>query len=132
MIDRKSIPIKTAAIQAMKPLSCITEPRRFMGMVNQMSKFFPNIAQISKPLRELLSSKNTWTWTTSQEESFIKLKQEISSSKVPALYDTSAKTKISADASAYGLGAVLLQQQQEQWPPVLHEPLARQKLAMFK
>ena len=57
-------------------------------------------------------------WTTSQEESFLKLKQEICSPKVLALYDTAAKTKISADASAYGLGAVLLQQQQERRRPV--------------
>ena len=103
----------------MKPPSSITEFRQFMGMVNQMSKFSPNIAQISKPLRKLLSSKNTWTWTASQEESFIKLKQKISSPKVLALYDVSAKTKISADVSAYGLGAVLLQQHQERWRPVV-------------
>ena len=89
-----------------------------MGMINQMSKFSPNITEISKPLRELLSSKNKWTWTASQEESFIRLKQEICSPKVLALYDVSAKTKISTDASAYGLGAVFLQQQQERWGPV--------------
>ena len=89
-----------------------------MGMVNQMNKFSPNISQISKPLIELLSSKNAWIWTASQEESFIKLKQEITSPKVLALYDVSAKTKISADASAYGLGTVLLQNQQEKWRPV--------------
>ena len=121
IIDRNGIspdPKKTAAVQAMKPSSSITELRRFMGMVNQMSKFSPNIAQISKPLRELLSSKNAWIWTASQEGSFIKLKQEISPPKVLALYDVSAKTKISADASSYGLGAVLLQQQQERWKPV--------------
>ena len=77
-------------------------------MVNQMTKFSPNIAHISKPLRELLSTRNAWTWTATQEHSFNKLKEEISSPRVLALYDTSARTKISADASAYGLGAVLL------------------------
>ena len=88
-------------------------------MVNQMSKFSPNIAHISKPLRELLSTKRVWTWSSAQEESFKKLKEELSSPRVLALHDTSAKTKISADASAYGLGAVLLQQQDdEKWRPV--------------
>ena len=111
-------PRKTAAILAMTPPSSVTELRRFMGMVNQMTKFSPNIAQISKPLRELLSSKNAWSWEATQENSFSKLKAEISSPRVLALYDPSAKTKISVDASAYGLGAVLLQKQQDQWHPI--------------
>ena len=33
-----------------------------------------------------------------------KLKEEISSPRVLALYDTEAKTKVSADASAHGIG----------------------------
>ena len=88
-----------------------------MGMVNQMTKFSPNIAHISKPLRELLSTKTAWTWEAVQEDSFIKLKKEISSPRVLALYDPSAKTKVSADASAYSLGAILLQKQHDQWRP---------------
>ena len=35
-----------------------------------------------------------------------------------ALYSPDAETKISADSSSYGLGAVLLQKQQEEWRPV--------------
>jgi len=59
-IDENGIspdPKKVAAIQKMTQPSSITELRRFMGMVNQMCKFSPNVARISKPLRELLSSK---------------------------------------------------------------------------
>ena len=75
VINRNGIspdPKKTTAILSMKPPSSVTELRRFMGMVNQMGKFSPNIVHISKPLRELLSTKNAWTWTVAQEESFNK------------------------------------------------------------
>ena len=53
-----------------------------------------------------------------QEESFNKLKVEISSPRALALYDTSARTKISVDTSAYELCAVLLQYHQDKWSPV--------------
>ena len=121
VIDSNGIspdPKKTAAIQNMKPPSSVSELRRFMGMANQMSKFSPNIAHISKPLRELLSSKVAWTWSTVHTDAFKALQDEISSPRVLALYNTEANTKISADASAYGLEAVLLQQQHNNWRPV--------------
>lgn len=62
VIDKHRIspdPKKTTAILKMTPPSSVTELRRFMGMVNQMSKFSPKIAHISKPLRELLRSKTS-------------------------------------------------------------------------
>ena len=37
-----------------------------------------------------------------------------------ALYNPKAPTKISAEASYYGLGAVLLQQVEEKWKPVAY------------
>ena len=46
------------------------------------------------------------------------LKNEITKPAVLALYDPAADTKISADASSYGLGAVLLQKDKNGWKPV--------------
>lgn len=80
-------------------------------MVNQLSKFAPNLADETKPLRELLSTKNHWKWDTPQEQAFIRLKDLLSSSEVLALYDPILESTVSADASAYGLGAVLRQRQ---------------------
>ena len=51
-------PDKTAAIAEMKPPQNITELRRFIGMVNQLEKFSPNLAELTQPLRELLSKRN--------------------------------------------------------------------------
>ena len=111
-------PRKTIAISEMREPSSVTELRRFMGMVNQMNKFSPNIANLSQPLRELLSTKRMWVWTPRHKEAFQKLKEEVTSPRVLALYDVEAETKISADASAYGLGAVLLQRHGDDWKPV--------------
>ena len=41
----KPDPDKVQAIQAMKPPSNVSELRRFLGMVNQLSKFTPSLAE---------------------------------------------------------------------------------------
>ena len=87
-------------------------------MVNQLNKFSPRIADLLQPLRELLSPRKAWVWTANQEEAFVKVKNEISSPRVLALFDVDIDSKISADASSYGLGSVLLQCHGDAWRPV--------------
>ena len=95
----------------MKKPNSRSELQRFMGMVNQLRKFSSHIAEVSKPLRELLRLKKSWLWGPAQDGTvFDKVKQELTKPTVLALYDPQANIKICADASAYDLGAVLLQQ----------------------
>ena len=79
-------------------------------MANQLGKLTPNLAELTQPLRELLSKTATWSWGPMQEQAFSRVKEELSKDTTLAHYDPEAPTNISADASAYGLGAVLLQQ----------------------
>ena len=70
LIGEKGIsqdPQKTMAIAKMSPPTTVTQLRRFLGMINQMSKFSPNLSQISQPLRELLSPKVSWIWGHAQQ-----------------------------------------------------------------
>ena len=113
-------PEKTSAIRDMKPPENVSELRRFMGMVNQLGKFSPKLATLTQPLRELLSKKNAWTWGPSQDQAFTWVKEELSQPTVLTLYNPEKESKISADASAYGLGAVLLQNTESDWKPVAY------------
>ena len=68
----------------------ITELGRFMGMVNQLGKFTPNLAELAQPLRELLSVKKEWIGGPHQEESFHQIKAELAKPTVLAIYDPEA------------------------------------------
>ena len=88
-------------------------------MANQLGKFTPKFAQIMQPLCELLTKSCNWSWGPLQSKAF-DLVKELSKPTTLALYDPAASTKISADASAYGLGAVLLQKIDSHWKPVAY------------
>jgi len=76
VIDKSGIradPCKTSAILQMKPLNNESELRRFLDMANQLRKFSPCLAKSSQPLRELLSTRWSWTWGSDQQTTFTKV-----------------------------------------------------------
>ena len=48
--------------------------------------FFTSVADLSQPLRELLSPENVWLWGSEQERAFSNVRVELNRSTVLALY----------------------------------------------
>ena len=82
-------------------------------MVNQLRKFSPLLAEHSKPIRDLLSSKNQFYWGPDQQKAFYLIKQSLTNAPVLALYDPNRYTALKTDASSYGLGCALFQKQDD-------------------
>lgn len=100
---------KTKAIDGMTSPKDKKELQRFLGMIGYLTKFIPNLAQATVPLRKLLSNKAEWMWSENEEQCFERLKALVASAPVLAYFDTEKKTVLSVDASPYGLGAVITQ-----------------------
>ena len=111
-------PEKVKAVAEMPTPTDIPSLRRLLGMVNHVGKFAPNLAEVTKPLRDLLKKETDWTWDHPQEQAFKKLKDLLSSAPILQHYSPKKKTKVSADASSFGMGGVLLQKDAEGWKPV--------------
>lgn len=100
-------PTKIEAITNMPIPTNLTELQRFMGMVNYLGSFIPNLSKESSLLRQLLSKTNEWIWTEKHETEFKTLKDLLCSAPVLCYYDPAKEIYMSVDASKDALGAVI-------------------------
>lgn len=105
-------PDKVSAIVNMKPPTNTQGVRRFLGMLNHIGRFLPNLSAVTAPIRLLLNKNAVWTWDQAQATSFETLRRMVASNACMASYNPELPTLVSADANPFGLGAVLLQVQQ--------------------
>lgn len=102
----------------MKQPTKVSELRNFLGMVDQLGRFIPQLAKKDTLLRHLLLKKNAWVWDVDQATAFKMLKKALCSPPVLVMYDPNKDTKVSADASPYGLEGIPLQRCEDEWKPV--------------
>ncbi|CAH8452171.1 unnamed protein product [Schistosoma rodhaini] len=107
---RRPDPENVQAIRQMPTPTNISALRSFMGLVSYYAAFVPSMHDIRAPLNGLLSKNSTWNWTKECDAAFCKLKSIISSKLLLTHYDPCMPIIVAADASAYGVGAVISHQ----------------------
>lgn len=102
---------KVEAIKAFPAPKCQKDIHSFLGMINYLTRFIPNLASETAKLRKLLRKDIPWRWTEEENQVFEKLKEMLTSNLVVAHYDQSLPTSLIVDASPEGIGAILTQEQ---------------------
>ena len=105
-------PKKVQGITEMTAPTDKQQLQSFLGMVNYMGTFIPNLSHHTEPLRAMLKKDNVFHWEEQQTRSFQKIKALIAKANEMPLryYDRTKPVKVQADASLRGLGACLIQE----------------------
>ena len=108
-----------AIVEAREPENA-SEVRSFLGLVGFSSRFISGFATLSEPLRRLTRKEVPFEFGPEQKKAFQVLKDELAKAATLAYFDNDAPTKVIADASPVGLGAVLVQKQKGEMVPVCY------------
>ncbi|PFX29727.1 Potassium channel subfamily T member 1 [Stylophora pistillata] len=108
-----SDPKKVEEVVNLSTPSTASEVRSLLGMTNYCSRFIPDYATKTEPLRKLTHKDQPWCWTTEHDWAVNQLREALSSTPVTAYFDPEKETEISLDASPVGLAAILSQVDQK-------------------
>ena len=96
----------------------VTGAQRILGIIGYVGKFIPDLSEITKPFRQLIENVSEFRITDSHKKALKRIKYILTSNPILKRFDIKKETKLSADASKDGLGAVLLQRHGDTWFPV--------------
>jgi len=104
-------PEKVKAVRNFPQPKCRRDVLSLVALCSYYRRFICNFAKIAKPLHKLTEKVEKFIWNEEANAAFEKLKDCLCSSEVLAYPDDDAPTEIHCDASGVGLGATLVQTQ---------------------
>ena len=104
---------KVDAIQRVPAPTDISRLRAFMGLAGYYRRFIANFSALSKPLNALLKKTQAWEWGPDQQQAFADLKQRLGTAPVLRRPDYTRRFLLKTDWSRLGMGACLVQADDE-------------------
>ena len=113
-------PKKVQGITEMTAPTDKQQLQSFLGMVNYMGTFIPNLSHHTEPLRAMLKKDNMFHWEDQQTWSFQQVKTLIAKANTTPLryYDRNLLLTVQVDACLRGLGACLIQKHKGKDQPI--------------
>ena len=103
-------PTKLKGVADWPPPKSVKDVRAFLGFMGFYRYFVPHYSQIARPLIDLTRKAVPFHWETPQIQAFETLKTLMCSRPILRQPDYTKQFLLATDASAYGVGAVLLQE----------------------
>ncbi|GBG79194.1 hypothetical protein CBR_g28911 [Chara braunii] len=95
-----------------------TDVRSFMGLAGYYQRFITGYSRIVAPMTRLQSPKVPFVFDDDARRSFQALKTTMLMAPVLSIYDPTLPTRVTTDASGFGIGAVLEQHDGDDWHPM--------------
>ena len=104
-------PEKVAAVQEWPQPKNIHEVKSFLGLCSYYRRFIAGFADIAAPLHALGEKNVAFCWTDRHTRAFNELKEKLTTAPVLGLPQDEGTFYLDTDASDFGLGSVLSQEQ---------------------
>ncbi|GBG63313.1 hypothetical protein CBR_g37670 [Chara braunii] len=98
---------KVQPIQDWPDIKYTTDVRSFLGLASYYMRFVKGFQRIAAPLSRLQSPLVPFEFSDEARHAFHTLKTVLLQAPVLSIYDPTLPTKVTTDASGYGIGAVL-------------------------
>ena len=102
-------PKKTQVVQEWPTPAHTHHVQQFLGLANYFRGFVQGYSQIAAPLTGLTRKGKSFEWSHKQKDAFNEIKYALTHAPCLALPDFTQKYQMVADASGFGIGAILMQ-----------------------
>ena len=102
---------KTEAINKLNPPTNTKTLKSFLGAIQYVANFIPNLSEKTDNMRQLFKKNTKWEWTEERNTDFNKIKKELTSQPCLAHYNGNKENIVTTDACGTGLGIALWQKQ---------------------